>query len=193
MNVRVDVHRLQARLASLAGSTEGDDAASCRLAAVMALLVERDETHLLFIRRADRGDPWSNHIAFPGGHFEEADAGALTTAYRETEEEVGISREAIRYLGDLGRFDTQMPKLKVHVYLGLWDGKGALRLDKNEVAEVFEVSISSLLARHRGCGFSACSYIELGERLVYPVSQGDIWGLTARVVHRLAELVGDAH
>jgi 8-oxo-dGTP pyrophosphatase MutT (NUDIX family) len=45
----------------------------------------------LFIKRAERaGDPWSGHIAFPGGKRESRDPSVLQTALRETEEEVGL-------------------------------------------------------------------------------------------------------
>ena len=47
-------------------------------AAVFVLLVERDEPNLLFIRRAERGDPWSGQIAFPGGRVEDQDGGYQT-------------------------------------------------------------------------------------------------------------------
>ena len=34
----------------------------------------RESTEILFIKRAERdGDPWSGHMAFPGGHMEPDD------------------------------------------------------------------------------------------------------------------------
>src|SRR5450631_3467354 len=59
-------------------------------AAVALLLVSRPD-RLLLIRRAEReGDPWSGHLAFPGGKREAEDASLLVTAIRETAEEVGL-------------------------------------------------------------------------------------------------------
>jgi 8-oxo-dGTP pyrophosphatase MutT (NUDIX family) len=67
-------------------------------AAVAAILREGpagDGAQLFFIRRAESAtDPWSGHIAFPGGRHEPSDESLLATAIRETREEVGI---------DLGR------------------------------------------------------------------------------------------
>ena len=49
------------------------------------------EVQVLMIRRAERpGDPWSGHMAFPGGRSESQDADSLATALRETLEEVGL-------------------------------------------------------------------------------------------------------
>lgn len=58
---------------------------------------------LLLIRRAEReGDPWSGHVALPGGREQADDAGPADTAARETHEEVGIDvRAGGRMLGAL--------------------------------------------------------------------------------------------
>ena len=55
------------------------------------------------IKRADReGDPWSGHMAFPGGRRESRDKDSYATAVRETNEEVGIVLpECARYIGRL--------------------------------------------------------------------------------------------
>jgi len=66
-----------------------------REAAVAAVLRQKGaETELLFIHRAeDPNDPWSGHMAFPGGRVEGADADPLAAAIRETQEEVAIDLE----------------------------------------------------------------------------------------------------
>jgi 8-oxo-dGTP pyrophosphatase MutT (NUDIX family) len=63
-----------------------------RVAAVAAVLRERDgRAELLFIRRATRrGDPWSGHMAWPGGKREPGDGDLLACAVRETREEIGL-------------------------------------------------------------------------------------------------------
>ena len=64
---------------------------------------------VLFIRRAQReGDPWSGHIAFPGGRPAAADPDLLAVAVRETTEEVGI--DVLRGGRVLGRLPTVEPQ-----------------------------------------------------------------------------------
>lgn len=61
-------------------------------AAVAVILREGAEgAEFVAIRRSDReGDPWSGHMAFPGGRQHPSDRDLLATAVRETQEEVGI-------------------------------------------------------------------------------------------------------
>lgn len=51
-----------------------------------------EECELLLIKRATRaGDPWSGHMAFPGGVIQAHDLSASDAAIRETHEEIGIN------------------------------------------------------------------------------------------------------
>jgi 8-oxo-dGTP pyrophosphatase MutT (NUDIX family) len=79
------------KLARLGAAADEPDNGEPR-AAVAAILREGEEgAEVFFIRRADSPtDPWSGHIAFPGGRYEPEDGNLLTTAIRETREEVGI-------------------------------------------------------------------------------------------------------
>jgi 8-oxo-dGTP pyrophosphatase MutT (NUDIX family) len=85
-----------------------------RVAAVAAILRERDgETELLFIRRAKRrGDPWSGHMAWPGGKREPNDPSLLACAVRETHEEIGLDLEAAaECIGTLRAWHHEGPAL----------------------------------------------------------------------------------
>src|SRR5262249_28795811 len=46
-------------------------------------------------------DPWSGHMAFPGGRVDPGDADARAAAERETLEELGLSLEGAERLGQL--------------------------------------------------------------------------------------------
>lgn len=74
-----------------------------REAAVAVIVRARaDRTEILFIKRAEKnGDPWSGHMAFPGGHREPSDPDLRAAAMRETLEEIGLDLGAAEYLGAL--------------------------------------------------------------------------------------------
>ena len=63
-----------------------------RSAVAMILKVLEGELNILMIKRAERkGDPWSGHMAFPGGRLDPTDRHGFAAAVRETEEEVGLT------------------------------------------------------------------------------------------------------
>jgi 8-oxo-dGTP pyrophosphatase MutT (NUDIX family) len=90
----VTISRVAASLAASCPEVIERDRPS-REAAVAAVLRESGPvTELLFIHRAeDPDDPWSGHMAFPGGRVESNDRDALAAAVRETREEVAIDLE----------------------------------------------------------------------------------------------------
>src|ERR1043166_740677 len=82
-------------------------------AAVAVILRDGDDViEALFIHRAVRaGDVWSGQIAFPGGRREPIDTDLLTTAIRETREEVGIDLSGAERLGVLDDLHPRTPVL----------------------------------------------------------------------------------
>lgn len=81
-----------------------DPRAATTWAAVALLLQpQQDDLHLLFIHRAHHPqDPWSGHMAFPGGRKDPDDPDLFVTIQRETQEEVGIDLKTHgEYLGRL--------------------------------------------------------------------------------------------
>lgn len=77
--------------------------ADIRQAAVAVVLrASNGTTETLFIKRAEKnGDPWSGHMAFPGGHRDPGDADLCAAAVRETAEEIGLDISAAPLLGEL--------------------------------------------------------------------------------------------
>src|ERR1700680_3050243 len=67
------------------------DPAVPRAAVALVLRQGARGLEILLIKRAEHmDDPWSGHVALPGGREEPADASLQETAVRETLEETGI-------------------------------------------------------------------------------------------------------
>ncbi len=83
--------------------------ASTRQAAVAIIMREAQRgPEILFIQRAVKeGDPWSGHMAFPGGHKDPVDDSLRDAAMRETLEETGLSLAGSDYLGALDHQQAQ--------------------------------------------------------------------------------------
>ena len=80
--------------------------------AAVAVILRKHAARLqiLFIQRATQeGDPWSGHMAFPGGHRDPEDADLQAAAVRETLEEVGLDLTPAEYLGALDQ-QRAMPR-----------------------------------------------------------------------------------
>lgn len=191
----VDLDHLKAQLLAEPSASEvireaGDDGTRLTPAAVLFPIVMRDEgfTVLLTQRTAHLKDH-PGQISFPGGRVEDEDASAIHTALRETEEEIGLSREHIEILGFLPEYRTGTG-FQVTPVVGLVSPPFDLAPDPFEVAEVFEVPLEFLLdplnhkrhsLHHRGA---------LRHYFAMPYGDYFIWGATAGMIRSLTERMG---
>ncbi|MDZ7670421.1 MAG: CoA pyrophosphatase [Gammaproteobacteria bacterium] len=162
-----------------------------RQAAVAIILRSRgDATDMLFIKRAEkRGDPWSGHMAFPGGHLEAADADLRAAAQRETLEEIGLDLHDGEYLGALDH-QSAMPRgrtLNMLIAPHVFSIEGDPRCTPNyEVQEVVWTSLERLMS-------NVCHDTETrpmaGRPTIfngYRLERGHfVWGLTYRMLKSL--------
>lgn len=117
----------------------------------VALILRDTEAGIeaLMIKRADhQGDPWSGHMAFPGGKKDPDDPHSLHTARRETLEEIGLDTEQhTRYLGRLSDVLSRSRRgpnaMVITPYLFIIEQVPKLRIN-HEVAEVIWVPLSFL-------------------------------------------------
>ena len=156
-----------------------------RRAAIALILLEVEASlEVLLIQRAERaGDPWSGHMALPGGHVEPSDADLAATAERETWEEVGLD---LRQAGErLGRLSDLTPArgvpIAVRPFVYLLQARPTLLLSE-EVRAAFWVPTSPLRRGERETKFR---FEGAGQALEFPAWDIDgrvVWGLTYRVL-----------
>jgi 8-oxo-dGTP pyrophosphatase MutT (NUDIX family) len=190
----LDLQTVRTRLTRLPADA-GPRTPGERRAAVAALLREVDAAHgteILFIRRAEHPlDPWSGHMAFPGGRHDEGDADLLATVVRETFEEIGLDLRAHGAL--LGRLPElpavargQRVDMVITPYVfALGRADAALRPNPAEVAEVVWAPLAPLL---RGEGAARYAYVHEGRELQLPsvrVGEHVVWGLTHAMLQQL--------
>ena len=153
-------------------------------------LAPRPEVELLLIRRAERqGDPWSGHMALPGGRAAPGELELAATARRETAEETGVALPASSLWGeldDLAPTKRHRPPLVVRPFVFALPARPAVVPNPAEVAYHRWISLADIsLAR-------AEEEVVIGDwRAVvagYRLGDDFVWGMTHRILEPFLEL-----
>ena len=164
-------------------------------AAVSVIVRGTEELDLLLIKRSHHeGDPWSGHMALPGGRREETDQSLLETAVRETFEETGVDLSLGTHLGHLDEVrpsGSGLPHLTIQPYVFGVTADTSARAASDEVDSVYWVSLDHLRDP------TNLGQLEIrgpnGSR-AFPslkVEGHDVWGLTYRVLQHFLEVFPD--
>ncbi|MBM3510582.1 MAG: CoA pyrophosphatase [Alphaproteobacteria bacterium] len=159
---------------------------SFKPAAVLVPIVEHASgaTVLLTQRTAHLADH-AGQISFPGGRVEPVDRDAVETALRETEEEIGLTRDFVDVAGRLDTYETGTG-FSITPVVGVVRPGFVIAPDSFEVAEVFEVPLAFVLdpANHQR-GTREFRGVER-KFYVLPYESRYIWGATAGMLVNLA-------
>jgi len=167
---------------------------SPRPAAVLIPLVMNEHGwEVIFIRRTEvEGDMHSGQVALPGGRRERTDESLTAAALRETHEELGIQPKDVTVLGQLNEF-IAISNYRVTPFVGTLPWPYPIRKDDREVARWFTIPLAWLAdpANHRvekrtlpnGMGEVAVIFFENYDREM-------LWGLSARIITELLEVLG---
>jgi 8-oxo-dGTP pyrophosphatase MutT (NUDIX family) len=113
-------------------------------AVLIPLMMKEKSWHVLLIRRAEHSeDLHSGQVAFPGGGAHPEDLDIISTALRESHEELGILPGDVRVLGKMNEFIT-ISSYKVTPVVGVIPYPYEFQLDKREVTRVFSIPLEWL-------------------------------------------------
>jgi len=166
--------------------------------AAVAVVLQEGHRGLEFlaIRRSERaGDPWSGHMALPGGRMEQGDASLTATAVRETFEEVGIDLSIgsthLGQLDDLRAVSRGRPlDLVISPFVFALDSPRTPLPNPMEVQAAYWIPLHVLVEQdpRRSIEPQAQRFEEQG--LPAFVHEGNsIWGLTYRMLTSLLDVV----
>ena len=165
-----------------------------RQAAVAIPIWEKEDTiNLLYLIRSQQdGDPWSGHIAFPGGRIEPDDDGPQAAAEREAIEEVGLHLLPENAIGRLDDLTTHIHKVHVAGFVYVLPQEPVLSLN-HEIQKAFWIPLDMLMdtARYITVDISGV----WGNRRVPAINicgagHPVLWGITYRFTAQILACLG---
>jgi len=134
-------------------------------------------------RRAMHLKYHAGEVSFPGGVFEEQDDDLLTTALRETEEELAIQVEPENVLGRLPVVNTRLG-FEITPFVSVLPAAPEYEPAEHEVGEVLEIPFTSLLStQQRDVGSKPSE-----EGVMYWFQHHRIWGASAKILKQISHL-----
>lgn len=191
-----DLKRIEQRVRSREASV-ADLEPVMRAAVAVVIAPEDDRLSVLMIERAQHPlDPWSGHMAFPGGRHDAEDPTLERTAIRETLEEVGIDLvHHGRFVAPLDEIQAQARgrnlDMVISPFLFFLDSARPTTPDTSEVADALWIPLS-VFADPRYRGTTHFSRDGFGADFPAFLYEGKtIWGLTYRILTAFLETVAD--
>lgn len=161
-----------------------DPEVKVRTAAVLIpmCLNEQGQVSLLYTIRSSKLRRHVGEVAFPGGVKDEGDEDVIVTALRETEEEIGLPRSAVKVWGT-GKPILPYSNFLIHPVVGVIEDLQShlpLKLCEDEVEDYFLVPLAHLCdPANQGytqtrSGFTVISYMN---------AKAKVWGITGIITH----------
>ncbi|MGC9148349.1 MAG: NUDIX hydrolase [Sulfolobales archaeon] len=144
--------------------------------AAVAVVYNPIERKLILLERKEHpGDPWSGHMAFPGGRKEEGDKNSYFTSLRELLEEIqSLDPKEIIHIGGMRTYLSRgIYKIIPHIYLV--KNTPELKWDQNEIERAEWVGIDELKEID-------CPPEKTPRCFITNKFRKIIWGLTGRVL-----------
>ncbi len=114
-------------------------------AAVLLPFIQKDKKlSLLFTKRTSDVEHHKGQISFPGGVVDALDPDIISTALRESEEEIGLDRKSVEILGVFDDFATPTGYIITPI-VGYVAQLPELKINQIEVEEVFDAPVDFFL------------------------------------------------
>ena len=164
--------------------------------AAVALILRHGDSQgeILIIKRAEHpSDPWSGHLALPGGRAESDDVDLRAVAVRETLEEVGIDLAAggewIGRLDQLQPVTRRLPLIAVMPLVAIAPPDVSPSPNLREVEDAFWMPLAELKRTGRTDCVRLILHGQAREWPAYPSPRGAIWGMTERILTQFLALI----
>jgi 8-oxo-dGTP pyrophosphatase MutT (NUDIX family) len=138
---------------------------------------------IILTKRSSKLKYHSKEISFPGGSFQPEDPSLLSTALRETKEEIGLSFNTNDIVGSLRAVKTLTSNYLIIPYITFKDEIYEPKILTDEVSSILDIPIFDLLeslSDDFSCrNFSNYFLFEYGKEI--------IWGATAKIIKQIRD------
>jgi len=165
---------------------------TAKKAGVLALFYpsEENKTTLALILRKTYKGVHSAQIGFPGGKYETEDTSLKETALRETEEEVGVKRDAVSVLKQLTDIYIPPSNFFVQPFLGITNSTPKFILQEKEVEALIEVPLLHFMDDSiKTIQTLSTSYAKNLEVPAFTLNGHLVWGATAMMLNEIREML----
>ncbi len=169
--------------------TKIDETKVKKAAVLAAFFNQENRPYLILTERVKYPGVHSGQISFPGGRREKEDADFQETALRETEEEIGVSRNDLEVIGKLSPLYIPPSNFLVHPFVALLKNKPVFTAQQTEVEKILTLDFNRFLDDK--------SVVEKeipvrGGSMKVPVFYIEntiVWGATAMMLSELREIL----
>lgn len=158
-----------------------------RNSAVLIPLLRIDQDiQIILTQRSNNLPSHAGQISFPGGKVDTKDQSPVETAYREANEEIGLSREEIEHLGYLDITTTGTNFMILPVVASI-SNNFVPKLNNDEVESLIHLPLNYIADVNN---LKTMNKVINGEDRTFFVYEYDnyfIWGATARLLKALSE------
>jgi len=158
-------------------------------AAVLLALIERPRgLQVLLTKRADHLSDHAGQVSFPGGQLERTDSGPIEAALREAQEEVGLHRSLVSVAGTMQDFLTGTGYVITPIVCFVSNEFEAIP-EQSEVAEVFEVPLTFLLAKGNIRLTQRERFGTIMKMYDFDYAEHYVWGATAAILKKFINTI----
>ena len=198
-NTELRIESVKEKLSNFSPSRHPERKQTKRSAVTLVLhSVDGDLSVLMIERAKSKGDPWSGHMAFPGGRVDPGDAHSYDTALRECEEEVGLRPlDHGALIGRLSELPTHWRKDvrdKMYVTPFVFELNSLPELTPNyEVADTVWIPLNYLADQANRKNFTWSNDEVSFDLPCYHYQGKKVWGLSLAMLDELMSAIDIVH